>query len=527
MNSYNEKKISWKKLLNTGRFRGISSTVRDQSDNRTEFDNDYSRIIFSSAFRRLQDKAQVFPLDSNDFIRTRLTHSLEVSTIAESIGVSIEEYLINEPGITDYDKEMRGQLSRVLACVGLLHDIGNTPFGHFGEFAIQEFFKKFFENGFKNIGNLFEGLDSENLEKLKVDLEEIKNNKEYINDFNYFDGNAQAFRVIGTLQSMQKFGGLNLTYATLSALIKYPRSSTKGNKINEDKKKNKLVSYKKYGYLQSEEVLFKRVVNETGLSYKEHDVMRNPIVYILEAADDIAYSASDIEDGIKKGLLNIEYLKEEIFEFLKERKVLEDERELFDGNDKNTYENLKDEEKVLFCHLNKRDRNLMRAVYCKIEYGDKNNEYTMSQVLRVAIQGYMISSVIEEFKKSYELIMNGEYELELLNQSEAGKLRERLKKMTEEKIFNSKEILKNEIAGDKVVSKLLEIFVEGVLCKDYKNNKKSQRIYELISDNYKGIYENETKKNMYSKLQLVVDFISGMTDDYALDLYKHLQGVII
>ena len=512
-------RANWKKLLCEER-RRESSYEKDRLDSRNAFDNDYNRIIFSSAFRRLQDKAQVFPLEDSDFVRTRLTHSIEVATVAESIGASLEEFLIkgNKDGFTD---ENRGELRKVLACAGLLHDIGNTPFGHFGEFSVQQYFEERDKEGVLN------GLSDEEKQ-----------------DYICFDGNAQALRIITQLQSMGSKGGMNLSYATLSAIIKYPRSSSEGNYADykdkkEDFKKNR-ISYKKYGYLQSEKEVFDKIVKNTGL-VKDNNIIRNPIVYILEAADDIAYSVSDVEDGLKKGLLSLEYLKEEIlgvfynkYSITKDMLLMKSLKEL-EGNDDNddTYNKIREKGTVaelsLYNKLNAREKNVLGAFYSEISFGDEDEKFIRAQRLRVAIQGFMITAVVKEFEKKYDLIMTGEYEKDLLLKSEAAELRKVLKKITNEKIFKNKEILKNELAGEKIISRLLELFIEAVLNINEDGsfkNKKSERLYDIISDNYKKIYENDTKHTLYNKIQLVVDFISGMTDSYALELYKQLQGVI-
>lgn len=501
-------RLKWDKILCSERLRE-GSINKSENDMRNEFEGDYNRIIFSSAFRRLQDKTQVFPLEDSDFVRTRLTHSLEVATIAESIGVSLEEILISDKD--DFNKKNKGKLSKVLACSGLLHDIGNTPFGHFGEYAIQQFFKN---------------CKNDKLECLS---------KEERMDFENFDGNAQALRIITSLQSMGKEFGMNLTVATLSSIIKYPRSSSEGYN------KNKGVSYKKYGYLQSEENIFKNIIEKTGLKNNSGKIVRSPIVFILEAADDIAYSVSDIEDGLKKGLLTLDYLKESFFSLFNgkaksnskdedkkvilekenllkmyKEKILKDFRIIIENGNENEF----------IEKLNYNELLILSKFYEEIQYGNSDDDYIRAQLLRVVIQGYMISSVIDAFIKNYDKIMLGEYEKELIYDSEVKSLRKNLKDITVNKIFGDKDIIKNELAGEKVITKLLNVFVACVLEKDDKKCQKTNRIYQLISENYRKNYDF-TDKQVYNKVQLAVDFISGMTDNYALELYKQLQGIII
>lgn len=513
LNNNKPYRANWKKLLCEER-RRQSSYEKDRLDSRNAFDNDYNRIIFSSAFRRLQDKAQVFPLEDSDFVRTRLTHSIEVSTIAESIGVSLEEFLVRDDKAKEdgFTSEMKGQLRKLLACSGLLHDIGNTPFGHFGEFSVQQYFKE--RDKEKKLENLSE-----------------EERKDYI----CFDGNAQALRIISKLQSMGNEAGMNLCYATLSSIIKYPRSSTEGNLENGK------ISFKKYGYLQSEKEIFSEIVDKTGLK-NGSSIIRNPIVYILEAADDIAYCVSDVEDGFKKGLLSIEYLKEKILDVFYKKYMISDDSLTQENlkkidktyQDDSTYNEIKskgsEKERILYASLGDREKNIIGAFYNQITFGDKEDNFIRAQKLRVAIQAFMITSAVEEFKKEYDLIMSGEYEEDLLLQSDAKQLRIALKEITIEKIFNNKEMLKNELAGEKVITRLLELFIDSVSNMNSNGefkDKKSERLYNIISDNYKKIYENNTDKSPYNKVQLVVDFISGMTDSYALELYKQLQGIII
>ncbi|WP_259343660.1 dGTP triphosphohydrolase [Oceanobacillus picturae] len=271
-------KMNCDSLLSGIRLRDGKSkdrTLHNEYDLRNDFDDDYARLIFSSAVRRLQDKAQVFPLDSSDFVRTRLTHSHEVSTLGRSLGISIEENLIKDKKLNARHK---GKLSALLAVVGLIHDLGNPPYGHFGEAAIQRYFSNWFTNNTKG----------------KVVCKTLK--AEQVGDFTNFEGNAQTFRLLSKLNNLKDEYGYNLSAASLASILKYPRSSIEGNKNSKVRKANNLgVSYKKFGYLQSESIRFQEVKR-----YTEIDKYRHPASFLLEAADDIAYSAADIEDGCKK-----------------------------------------------------------------------------------------------------------------------------------------------------------------------------------------------------------------------------------
>ncbi|GAA0104066.1 deoxyguanosinetriphosphate triphosphohydrolase [Paraclostridium sordellii] len=524
--------MTWDMILSEERLResthhsSNSSDEKKIRDARNSFENDYMRIISSSAFRRLQDKAQVFPLERNDFVRTRLTHSIEVAAIAESIGISIEQFLIDRDEINEDD---RRKISRILSCVGLLHDIGNTPFGHYGEYSIQDYFKKLSK---ENEGNVKP--DKSNLIREYSGL-----SNEQKQDFECFDGNAQAFRNITYLQSMQFEGGLNLTAGTISALVKYPRSSIQGNIKNSDK-----VSYKKFGYLDSEKDIFDKVVELTGIKDKHGNIRRNPLVYLLEAADDIAYCVSDVEDGLKKGLLTIEYLEKRIIDSIhKEYKIENINQAIYstevDFSEDDLFIHLKNHGNINLIHIytymniikDYKYKYIIKSLVEPIKFGNENDSFKRCQMLRVAIQATMIQAVIKEFERSYDQIMRGIYEKDIVLESEVKELREMFKSISKEKIFNNKDVIKNELAGGKVVYKLLDLFVKAMTSELDKDGKpkgdREKRLYNLISENYRGIYERHTEHNLYDRLQLVVDFISGMTDYYALDLYKHIQGVII
>ncbi|MHA4985956.1 dGTP triphosphohydrolase [Cetobacterium somerae] len=455
--------MKWNKLLCEKRFKQ-SSNEAYEFDERNEFDKDYSRIISSSSFRRLQDKTQVYPLKRGDFVRTRLTHSLEVSHIASSIGKSIEKYL------------QRGdqKISSLLSVTGLIHDLGNPPFGHSGEYIIQDFFKEYLKkSGYDNILT--------NIQK---------------EDLLCFDGNVQTFRILRKLQYLGDKDSYNLTYATLATIMKYPTNSVEGNK----KDKGKLIE-RKFGYFDSEKSDYDKIFEEMGIKGKRH-----PITFLLEAADDIAYCVADIEDGVQKKFITLQDLKN----MLKKigRKSLEVQELL---------------EKIK-------------------EYEEKNKEIENSslfekivvQKIKIYIQGKMIQEVIKSFIKNEEFILNGDFNKELLDDGAYKEIKDGLKNLAKNKIFQSKERVFTDILAAKVLRKLLNIFIEGMI--DWLNNGEeasltSRNMRVLISENYIINYESELKEcknkgdEIYTTLKLCIDFISGMTDQFAVDLYKKLQGI--
>lgn len=262
--------LEWKKLLCTKRERE-SKSGSSINPVRNEFEADYDRIVGSSSVRRLQDKAQVFPLQQNDVARTRLTHSMEVSALARSLGKAVGRRL--EEKEIFQDREQTEKLSALLQVAGLIHDLGNPPFGHYGETVIRDWFGKWFSG---------EAMLSEERNSLS---------EQQKNDFIYFDGNVQNLRIVTKLQVQNDNKGANFTYGTLATIMKYPWSS-------ESRPKGKI----KFGYFESEQELAEAVRREIGLEAG----VRHPATYLLEAADDIIYICDDIEDGTKKGYIEWE-----------------------------------------------------------------------------------------------------------------------------------------------------------------------------------------------------------------------------
>ena len=456
-----EQKKRWKELLLSQTFRNRSVTL--PFDGRNPFEQDYGRLISSSPIRRLQDKTQVFPLEQSDFIRTRLTHSLEVSYIASSIGLSVEEFLLKE-GYLEIDQ--KGEISSLLKVAGLIHDLGNPPFGHFGEVAIQQFFKEFFANEDNRDGFT----------------------PQEIADFTNFDGNVQTFRILRKLQFFKDEHSFNLTFPSLASIVKYPHSSINGN----EGKNASHVSLKKFGFFTSEAKDYKILSETLNIENKRH-----PITYLLEAADDIAFSAADIEDGVKLGLVDFKKIKQ-VFE-----KNLDKNKDVLDKFDE-FYERFSDfENEKLFLTV---------------------------QNFRVITQGRMIGAVIESFKNNYDKIMDGSYQYELIDKSDASDIRKSYKDL-QTVIFDNKKIMQTELAGWEVLYGLLEIFIEAAKSPDFisKGNNKEARLYKLISSSFRYIFENYNKdedvSKQYKKFQLVVDFMAGMTDSFALDLFQKLKGI--
>ena len=279
-------RMRWSRLLAAARPRA-SAGGRYGGDGRSAFEKDYHRIIGSASFRRLQDKTQVFPLDKSDFVRTRLTHSLEVSSFAKSLGQTVCREIMAKGLDGEMTPERAADVCDVLLCAGLIHDLGNPPFGHFGETVIREWFR-------------------EHLDRLTYKGRPLAHylTEQMRRDFLYFEGNAQALRLVSRLHFMVDEHGMNLTYALLNAMIKYPVASTGIDKKSGD------IRAKKMGYFAAEEALYRDIAAATGA-----DGVRHPLAFLLEAADDIAYRTADIEDGFKKGMLSYADLLKELRDY--------------------------------------------------------------------------------------------------------------------------------------------------------------------------------------------------------------------
>lgn len=453
----------WARILGEQRFR--PSEKKSVQDRRDPFENDYGRLVSSAQVRRLQGKTQVFPLPENDYPRTRLTHSLEVAYFGSSLGKSIENVIRERQELPE---NFEGRLSSLLRVCGLVHDLGNTPFGHFGEVAIRDFFKRYFAKNQVSVS-----------EKERADLES-------------FDGNVQTLRLLSKLHYFGDSYSFNLTYQTLSALMKYPSDSVTGNKGADA---TEIAQYK-FGYLQAEKKLYEDMEAYFGFHGR-----RNPVSFILEAADDIAFRAADIEDSVKLGVLSVDDIIK-IFE-----------------------ENLGIHKKDFRAFVEKTKSELSELK----EINPSLYDFILAQKIRIHNQTIMISEVEASFEKHYQEIMDGVFNDELLNSSDSNDLNSAYAKLFE-RVLKDKRILRMEITGYQVINGLLEMFVPAVLSKE--RTKFQEHLYQMISDEQRFIFDHQlpdTKDGPsdYQKLLLVTDYISGMTDSFALDLYQRLSGIKI
>jgi dGTPase len=451
--------LDWKKLL-SNRILGEDTPARSLAmDGRDQFQRDFDRIAFCSAFRRLQDKTQVFPLPENDFVHTRLTHSLEVSCIGRSLGNLIGKQILEK------HKELKTEFTNfhfgeIVAAACLAHDIGNPPFGHSGEDAIAEYFRK-------GSGQRYQL--------------ELKNEK-YWNDLVSFEGNAQGFRILTKLQNPHLQGGLRLTYATLGAFTKYPKESGLPDESANKNVKGKL--YKKFGFFQSEKESFKEVAKETGLIKKKIKGIdwwsRHPLTYLVEAADDICYRIMDLEDGFRLGLLTFAETEELLRPFIKEKSLK--------------------------------------------GYSERNNNEKVGY-LRAKSISETVQQLSEVFVAEEENILSDNFESTLISEIDSGKALETIKEISVEKIYSYQSVVEREAAGYEVLGGLLDIFISAVNeAAEGKISFRNDSLLKLVPGQFLHT-KGKSPDDLYKRLLKITDFVSGMTDSYAVSLFRKLKGI--
>lgn len=473
--------MNWKKLLCEKRRRG-SSTSSASGDPRNEFQKDYHRIIGSASFRRLQDKTQVFPLDRGDFVRTRLTHSLEVSSFAKSLGQMIFRNILEYRQDKELSEENIGKICSILECAGLIHDIGNPPFGHFGEDYIREWFRRKLPQ----------------LEFYGKRVDEVLS-PQMLGDLYNFEGNAQALRLLTKLHFLVDENGMNLTYPLLNTIIKYPVASTAINK------KSGNIKDKKMGYYYADKEIFEDIVTNTGAVDCRH-----PLAFILEAADDIAYKTADIEDAVKKGFVSYSQLLHDL---------------------KNTYiDKCKDEgEREEYTKAVEK----LESYYSQaVEKGLSSPEQNAVQRWTIYVQGRLLRCAAFGFTGNYKEIMDGSFPCELLAVSRGSALAYALGDIAVRYVFCSKEIYKLEIAAGEIYEFLLSKLINAAVYydTDHESSPLERRIMKLVSENYIRAYKVNSQgkapaEKLYLRFMLVTDFICGMTDGYAQKLYRELSGI--
>lgn len=450
----------------------------DAFEYRTEWERDYDRILFCTPVRRLADKTQVFPLERNDSVRTRLTHSHEVSNLARGMGTFLAYRFEGTNKISDVARI----IPPILASAGLAHDLGNPPFGHQGERAIQRWFSH-------HQDSLFQGQGQD--DKVREDARKLTPAMKA--DFLRFEGNAQTFRILTRLQTTWHALALNLTYATLGAVMKYPTAS--------DATDEAIASRKKHGFFQSEMDIVDRLREHTGLT----EGQRHPLAYLMEACDDIAYSVLDAEDAIKKGLVSIS----DLFAFLGA-----------EASDDEVVGQLVEFGESIY----KKHRN---SGFSPAEL----NDITM-QHFRVQAIGKMVPAVLEAFNQKSVEIMGGTFKQDLISASRVKRLRKTLINFDKAHAYRHRSVLALELDGFNALQSLMDMLWLGITDRESYSEPASKRntpfaayAYGRISENYRRIFEKGASHLpiRYREMQLLTDMISGMTDSYALELCKELE----
>ena len=417
-----------------------------RKDDRSEFQRDYDRLIFSAPFRRLQNKTQVFPLPGSVFVHNRLTHSLEVSCVGRSLGNDVANQLLKKhPDLVD---SHISEIGSIVSAACLAHDLGNPPFGHSGEKAISTYFSE------------GQGM------ALKKELSPME-----WDDLTHFEGNANAFRILTHQFEGRRKGGFVMTYSTLASIVKYPFSSQLAGKKS------------KFGFFLSEEADYQKIARELGiiqLSKPDEPLRyaRHPLVYLVEAADDICYQMMDIEDAHKLKLLT------------------------------------HDETKGLYMLFFDEKRRKRIEEVCRI-VTDVNEQIAY---LRSSVIGALIKECTRVFTENEEKILTGEFEGTLIMHicSPLKEAYENCSAIALQRIYRSSDVLDIELAGFRVISTLIDLMINAV--------RSPEKAYsQLLINRVSGQY-NVNAPTLYGKIQAVLDYISGMTDVYALDLYRKIKG---
>lgn len=434
--------MEWNKLISDRRL-GLEELHDASSQIRSDFQRDYDRMIFSSPFRRMQNKTQVFPLPGSVFVHNRLTHSLEVS----SVGRSLSREVIRRMMKADGNKEPISLLLHIpdiVATACLCHDLGNPPFGHSGEKTISTWF-------------------SEGPGKFLQDELSQQQWSDLIN----FEGNANSFRLLTHQFVGRRPGGFAMTYSTLGALVKYPWTSLHAGKKG------------KFGFFESEEELYRKVANWLGIPELFTDIFaRHPLVYLMEAADDICYQIMDIEDAHRLGILSNEEASSYLLNFFE----------------------------------TSRQEKLRRGM----GYLDDPNEQI--GYLRSNVIGNLVEHAADAFVKNLTPIMEGEPMPPLLamTQSRTKQAYEDCSALAYRKIYCDPYVVDVDLAGNRIVSYLLDVLIDAVL---HPEKNYSQLLLTKMPKQY-----DYNSPSLYGKIQSVLDHISGMTDVYALDLFRKLNG---
>ena len=440
--------MNWQQLISNKRL-GQEHRHPERHDDRTEFKRDYDRLIFSAPFRRLQNKTQVFPLPGSIFVHNRLTHSLEVSSVGMSLGNDVAQQLLKlHPELSG---SLLGEIGQIVATACLAHDMGNPPFGHSGEKAIQSFFTEGPGHG------------------LQTEV-----SPQFWSDVTHFEGNANAFRLLTHQFQGRRAGGFVMTYSTLASIVKYPFSSMAAGKKG------------KFGFFDSEKESFLRIAHELGIIRRSNEgeplrYARHPLVYLVEAADDICYEIMDIEDAHKLKIISYEDTSRMLLSF-------------FD--------------------IEARNRILQRIIDEGVT--DLNEKIVY---MRACLIGLLESECVQTFVDHEEEILSGTFEGSLIDHiSELPREAYRqCAKISVERIYRSKPVLDVELSGYQIIQTLMEQFIDAAV---HPERFYSRQLIGRVSSQY-----DISAEALEARLMAVIDYISGMTDVYALDEYQKISGI--
>jgi dGTPase len=456
--------MDWNKLLRISRNSSSDSQLTGKElEARSEFQRDFDRIVFSTAFRRLQDKTQVIPFPEKDFVHNRLTHSIEVSSVGRSLGNLAGNYILSKNSDL-IKKYTASDFSSIVQAASLCHDIGNPPFGHFGEKSISDYF--LFSEDSEQIQDLISGEEKDRFTKCWTDLTK-------------FEGNASGFRILRK-KIGEENSGINLTLATLGAFLKYPRESGISHSKN-------IISEKKFGIFQTEIKEFKNIAFDLGLISKsatdiEIKYARHPLAYLVEAADDICYTIIDFEDGVRHKLINS-----------------------------------KDAEHLLIAILDEAKEKYDKLASIK----DKNERIGY---LRAKIINFLIFHSIEEFKQNYDNIMAGNQNTGLTDSIFKTSLFINLKNLIEEFIYKNENVIQHELAGYEILPFLLDKYIKALVIDTSKRKDYYDKSLLLFPYNLQK-RDDFSKMSTYEKIMIVCEFVSVMTDNYAISLYRKMKGI--
>ncbi len=440
--------MNWNQLISNKRL-GQEHYHASRHDDRSEFKRDYDRLIFSAPFRRLQNKTQVFPLPGSVFVHNRLTHSLEVACVGMSLGNDVAHELCQlHPELSGTSFE---EIGTIVSAACLAHDMGNPPFGHSGEKAIQAFFKEGQKHSLKD-----------------------KVSAGFWEDITHFEGNANAFRLLAHQFKGRRKGGFVMTYSVLASIVKYPYTSSMAS------------HHGKFGFFTSEKETFRTIADELGIIRKStagepECYARHPLVYLVEAADDICYEIMDIEDAHKLKILSFEESMDLLLGFFEEQEQAHIQKRIHeecvtDANEQIVY--------VRACVINKLETECVKAF---VEHE--------TEILSGVFEGSLIEHICDKGKAAYK------------------KCAETSKK----KIYRSKPVLDVELSGFKIMATLMEAFVEAVTEPD---RFYSRQLIQRVSEQYD--IKNE---KLEDRIMAVIDYISGMTDIFAVDIYQKISGI--